>query len=180
MPRTRFDWMVLTIVAVVLGAVWIGWTRLDPDAANPTGLPPSADLGHPAPDFTLMTPDGREISLSDFRGQPVLINFWATWCPPCRAEIPALEATARDYNGQAVILGVDVQESADSVQAFISEFGMTYPVVLDGDASVAQTYRVRAFPTSYLVDRRGVIVEIFAGPVSEPLVRSRLAELAGE
>jgi peroxiredoxin len=167
-------------VIAALGIIWIGVTRLNPDEVNSTGRPPAPELGHPAPDFTLLTADGTAISLSDFRGQPVLINFWATWCPPCRAEIPALESAWRDLEGQAVVLGVDVQESAETVTDFMSDNEMTYPVLLDGTADVARMYRVRAFPTSYLIDAHGVVVEIYSGPVSEPLVRARLAGLLGE
>jgi thiol-disulfide isomerase/thioredoxin len=113
-------------------------------------------------------------------GQPVLINFWATWCPPCRAEIPALEAASQAFDGQAVILGINVQENPTDVLEFMADSGMTYPVVFDQDAVIARTYRVQAYPTTYFVDSQGVVVEIYTGPLNEPLVRARLAELVEE
>jgi peroxiredoxin len=179
MPRTRQDWIILTLVVTLLGSVWVGMTRVKPGQVNPSGRPPSPDIGYTAPDFTLLTPGGEELSLSDFRGKPVLLNFWATWCPPCRAEIPALEQASRQLEGRAVILGVDVQESPGTVQAFMEEAGITYAVVIDPDAVVAHTYRIRAYPTTYFIDPRGVIVELYNGPMTEPLIFMRLDDLAG-
>jgi len=180
MPKTRASWIVLTVVVAILGTVWIGVNRVSASDINPTGRPPSPDIGHPAPDFVLLTPDGDELALNDLRGTPVLINFWATWCPPCRAEIPALEQTHRQFDGDVLVLGVDVQENPEQVAEFIVEHDMTYPVVIDETAEVAKTYRVRAFPTSYLIDERGVVVEIFTGPVNEPLLIRIFSDLVGQ
>lgn len=179
MPRTRSDWIVLTLVAAVLGAVWIATTRVDPSAPALALGEPLPEVGHPAPDFTLQAPGGGEVRLSDLRGKPVVVNFWATWCPPCRAEIPALEQAHRDFGGDVVILGVDVQESEATVEAFMGEFGMSYPVALDPNAAVARGYQVRAYPTTVFVDSRGVIRHIFTGPLNEPLLYTRLTELMG-
>ena len=179
MPRTRFDWLVITAVVALVGAVWIGTTRVRAGAEPVAGAEPLPEVGYPAPDFTLLTPDGEALSLSDLRGQPVVLNFWATWCPPCRQEIPALERVYRDLEGEVVVLGIDVQESRATVASFVEAYGMTYPVVLDAEAEVARTYRVRAFPTTYFVDSRGVITRVFTGPLNEPLIYTRLTELAG-
>jgi len=155
-------------------------TRVQAGAENPTGRPPSADIDHPAPDFVLNSPDGEEIALSDFRGQPIVLNFWATWCPPCRAEVPALQAAGIAFDNEAVILGVSVQESASAVNPFLDEYGVTYPIVLDQVGDIGQTYRVRAFPTTYFIDETGVVVDIYGGPMSEPLLHDRLTSLIGE
>jgi cytochrome c biogenesis protein CcmG/thiol:disulfide interchange protein DsbE len=180
MPKTRPDWIILTVVVLILGGAWIDLTRVPPGEANPTGKPPAPQIGHPAPDFSLNALDGGEVTLSDFRGQPIVLNFWATWCPPCRAEVPALQAASESFAGEAVILGVDVGENPATVQRFAEEHGVTYPVALDQSAQVAQAYRVRAFPTTYLIDERGVVVEIFTGPLNEPLIATRLNELSGQ
>lgn len=173
----RTQWAALTLLAAILGALWVGATRVAGDAINPTGKPPAPQIDHPAPDFTLATPDGGELTLSDLKGTPVILNFWATWCPPCRAEIPALEAAWRSFDGAGIILGVDVQESPDAVTAFMQNLDMTYPVVLDPDTRIARLYQVRAYPTTYFIDSRGVIVDIYTGPLNEPLLQTRLTEL---
>jgi cytochrome c biogenesis protein CcmG/thiol:disulfide interchange protein DsbE len=180
MPQTRRDWIIVTVVCALLGTIWIGITRVEASEVNPTGRPPSPDIGHPAPEFSLVAADGDTLALDDLKGQPVLINFWATWCPPCRAEIPALEAASQVFDGQAVILGINVQENPDRVVNFMAELDMTYPVVFDEDVAIAQTYRVRAYPTTYFVDARGVIVDIYTGPLNEPLLLARLGELVEE
>jgi cytochrome c biogenesis protein CcmG/thiol:disulfide interchange protein DsbE len=178
MPQTRVSWLILTAVVAVLGAAWIGMTRVQASAPVAAGAP-SAQVGSEAPDFALQTVDGGTLALSDLHGTPVVVNFWATWCPPCRAEIPALEAAHRDLGGEVVVLGVDVGEGAGVVGDFVDEVGVTYPVALDADQGVARTYRVRAFPTTYFIDARGVIVDVHAGPLNEPLLYTKLTELVG-
>lgn len=171
---------MVTVLAAVLGSLWIGLTRVQASAINPSGRPPSPELGYRAPDFSLETLDGETVRLSDYAGKPVLINFWATWCGPCRAEIPSLESASRQFENRAVILGVNVQESPTLVAPFVAELDMTYPVALDANASVALVYRVRAFPTSFFVDAHGVIVQIEAGAIGDALILKRLGDLVGD
>jgi cytochrome c biogenesis protein CcmG, thiol:disulfide interchange protein DsbE len=180
MPRTRFDWLSIIVLAAVLGTLWIGLTRVEASGLNPSGRPPSPELGYRAPDFSLETLGGKSIHLRDFAGKPMLINFWATWCGPCRAEIPSLESASRQFGNRAVILGVNVQELPALVAPFVAELGMTYPVVLDTDSSVSLAFRVRAFPTSFFVDAHGVIVQIEAGSISDALILKRLGDLVGD
>lgn len=170
---------MLTLVVAVLGALWISATRVQPGDSALVGLQPAPEPGSPAPDFTLQTLEGDTVTLSDLRGRPVVVNFWATWCPPCRAEIPALDAVYRERAGDVVILGVDVQENPATVAAFVDEIGMSYPVPLDPNAEVARLYRVRAFPTTVFVDADGIVRHIVSGPLNEPLLYTRLTELAG-
>lgn len=179
MPKTRLNWLILIAVVALLGAAWIAVHRVDAAQTGLDGRPPSPEVGAPAPDFTLLTPEGETLTLSDLRGQPVVLNFWATWCPPCRAEVPALEQVSRELGEDVTVLGVNVQEDRGAVQAFIDELEMTYPVVLDPSAEVARAYLVRAFPTTYFIDSRGVIAYTISGPLNEPLIYTRLSELAG-
>jgi cytochrome c biogenesis protein CcmG, thiol:disulfide interchange protein DsbE len=173
LPQTRSDWLIITLLTAVLGAGWIGATRLQPQQANAMALPPAASIGHPAPDFTLQTPNGETVSLSDFKGKPVVLNFWASWCGPCRTEIPALQDAWRKLEADAVIVGVDVQEDP----LLVSAFGMTYPLMLDSTGAISRTYRVYALPTTYFIDAQGVVTEHYTGALNVPLIQRRVQEL---
>lgn len=177
MTPSQRNWLVTTLVVAVLGVLWISITRVQAEDINPTGRPPSSDIGHPAPDFELSTLDGETLQLSELQGRVVVLNFWATWCPPCRAEIPALQGV-HEANDNVVVVGVNVQEPALDVQSFMRSLDADYPVVLDTDAAVNRTYVVRALPTTYFIDERGVIVDVFGGPLSEPLLRRMVSEIA--
>lgn len=116
------------------------------------------EIGNIAPDFQLTTLDGEEVSLSDYRGKRVLINFWATWCPPCRAEMPDMEEFY--LNNDVIVLAVnltDAEPSVQQVQDFVDEFYLSFPILLDETISVATTYEIHPIPTSFLVDSNGVI-----------------------
>jgi peroxiredoxin len=114
--------------------------------------------GNQAVDFALETVYGSRAALSDYAGQVVLINFWATWCPPCRAEIPDLEAAYREHGDDGfVVLGISVEDPAHLVEPFVASMQMTYPVLLDTEGRVAKTYRVPGLPMSVIVDGEGVI-----------------------
>jgi peroxiredoxin len=107
-------------------------------------------------DFTLSDLSGKKVSLSQYRGKLVFLNFWATWCPPCRAEMPSMERLYQKLKGQGlVVLGVDLQENAKSVQKFVDEHKLTFPILLDSDGRVGTTYGARSIPTTYIIGRDG-------------------------
>ncbi len=109
-----------------------------------------------APDFTLMNRSGEMVSLNDFRGQVVLINFWATWCAPCRKEMPFLEQIYQRYERLGVtLLGVNVEDGPEEAKAFLKETPVSFPVLFDMDKTVSSLYGVEAMPTTILVDRQG-------------------------
>jgi peroxiredoxin len=146
------------------------------DAAG--GAQAGISEGQRAPDFSLETLEGDKISLSDYRGQIVLLNFWATWCAPCRAEIPAIEAVLDTHQGESlVVLGVNYQESRERVGLFVEELSMTYPILLDETGKVMQTYRAPGLPMSVLLDEQGVIQHRHPGLLTESQLEAYLAEL---
>lgn len=112
-----------------------------------------------APDVVGTDPDGTAIRLSDFRGNVVFLNFWATWCIPCRLEMPAMERLYREFRGKGfVVLAVNVQEGPGPVRAFVQELQLTFPVVLDRKGMATMAYAVRGLPATYLIDRNQIIV----------------------
>src|SRR6266851_5979985 len=122
--------------------------------------PPPRLASFPAPDFTLPTLSGAPIRLSDLRGKVVLLNFWATWCVPCRTEMPSLEALyqrQKDAGLAGLAVNLDMLSTA-GVEAFVQEVAVTFPIVLDPSWSTAQVYRVVGLPTTYLIDRAGNVV----------------------
>ena len=141
-------------------------------------------MGFMAPDFSLLTENGDEIRLSELRGQAVLINFWASWCNPCRAEMPAMEKVYQEYQGQGfVILAINATSQDNPADAinFASQLGLSFPILFDLDGKVNSAYQVRALPTSFFVDRQGIIQEIVVGgPMSEALLRIRIENLLEE
>ena len=112
-----------------------------------------------AKDFTLGNLEGSPVSLKDFQGKVVFLNFWATWCPPCRAEMPAMEKLWQKFKEEDfVILAVDVREGKEKASSFVKENGYTFPVLLDSRGGVANTYGITAIPTTYLLDPERRIV----------------------
>jgi thiol-disulfide isomerase/thioredoxin len=129
-----------------------------------------------APDFTLTTLDGDSITLSDFRGKTVFINFWATWCSPCRAEMPDIEAIYQEYkNKDVVVIGVDLGEDEDKVRRFVQDGGYNWIFTLDEAVKVGSEYRVRAIPTSFFLDQDGIIKAIQIGTMSKSAMEVQLA-----
>lgn len=128
-------------------------------------------IGQPAPDFTLRGPKGETVRLADFIGNPLLINFWATWCPPCRFEMPLFEETYQRLKDDGfTVLAVDVQEGPELVNPYVEQMGLTFPIALDRGGAVANAYRVAALPTTVFVDANGIVTDIHRGA----LVESRL------
>jgi len=168
-----------TVVASVDSAFTTG-SLPDPRAGSMAG-DGQAVVGQPAPNFTLPTLDGDTISLSDYIGQPVLINFWATWCAPCRIEMPELVRAYEEHQDEGfVILAVDLahQDSIDDVRTFAEEFQMNFPVLLDetGDVS-GEMYRLLGLPMSVFVDREGRIERIYVGLMTAEQIDTFVGEI---
>lgn len=144
----------------------------------PSDLPIGPYENEIAPDFSVAGLDDAALTLSSFRGKPVLINFWATWCPPCRRELPALQAVYEKYGDQIGFMAVDVKESPTVVASFVQQLGLTFPIGFDETGEVSHTaYQVRGLPTTILVDARGVVAKRHVGPLDEATLDSYLTPL---
>lgn len=134
---------------------------------NEEDLDTDIDVGKPAPDFKLKDLDGKEVSLSDYRGKIVLLNFWATWCKFCDIEMPDLNQLDKD-NEDVVVLAVDVMEDEAKVKKYIEKGGYDFKVVLDPKGDIARKYLVSSFPTTYAIDKEGNLVGGAPGMMTKP------------
>jgi peroxiredoxin len=172
---------VLFIVLVLAGGIgWIWVSAVDPDEYHLQGLS-APQTGFQAPDFSLETADGEQFTLSALRGRPVLVNLWASWCGPCRAEMPAMERIFDQYKNQGFIVLAVNATNQDSVQAAVG-FGeahdLTFPLLMDLDGQVSAEYQLRALPSSYFIGPDGIIQEVvIGGPMAEALLRTRVENL---
>lgn len=135
--------------------------QLSQETANMDGL----KIGAKAPDFELKTLSGETVKLSDLKGKKVMLNFWATWCPPCKAEMPAMEQLHKEAGGDIVILAVNIDPHLD-VKAFVDENGITFPIPLDEKDKVNETYQVLSIPTTYFIDTQGNIGNKYIGAMN--------------
>ncbi|MSP11366.1 MAG: redoxin domain-containing protein [Chloroflexi bacterium] len=144
------------------------------------GLPPGvvARINAPAPTFTLTTPSGGKVSLKDYAGKPIMLNFWATWCPPCQAEMPFIQFAAQQFQDTGLsIIGIDLQEDPVLVSQYISRLNLTFPSLIDITGQVSNAYQVRALPTSIFINKDGVIVDIHRGQLNATQLQNYLDKI---
>ena len=159
--------VLLTLVVIISGLL----------LAAGCGLEAAPEIGHPAPDFTLTDLDGNEVNLSDFRGKVVFLNFWAVGCPPCRFEMPEMEALYQEYKDRdVVIIGVDLGEYRSSVKSFVEENGYSWTFVIDTNGLVAWDYLITGIPSSFFIDEDGIIRALQIGMMSRATMEAKLAE----
>lgn len=165
-PNKRNLIAALLLMAGGLGTmVWMALNSGPEYAPPPT--PEMMQPGAQAVDFTLDTLDGTPVSLSDFHGQVVLVNLWATWCPPCRAEMPDLDAFYDAHRDKGlVVLAVNQREPASLAADFVNEFGFSFSVLLDLDGAVGETYLARTLPMTYVIDQNGRIRHVQRGLIT--------------
>ncbi|NIS69309.1 MAG: redoxin domain-containing protein [Proteobacteria bacterium] len=149
---------LLVLLAVVVGLYFFV-------VRGPGFVPELAKVGEPAPEFTLPTLDGKSARLADYRGKVVLLNFWATWCPPCIWEMPSMESLYQRFKGREFeILGVSIDAKGESVvRPFVDDHGITFPVLLDPDSQVYKRYGVTGVPESFIIDKDGKVASKIVG-----------------
>ncbi len=175
----RQNWTAFSILVLVFGAGWIVFSPPPPGTTG--GRIPAPGEGFLAPDFSLQDAQGQTIRLSELRGKAVLVNLWASWCPPCQAEMPAMQKVYETYAGQGfLILAVDTayQDDKNAALSFAAKHGAAFPILFDVDGTVSKKYQVRSMPTSFFIDKEGVIRQVvIGGPMSEALIRSEAERL---
>ncbi|MFM1654124.1 TlpA disulfide reductase family protein [Brevibacillus sp. B_LB10_24] len=151
------------------------------DGSDAKSLQTGIEQGNLAPDFELQTTAGQSIKLSDLKGKKVILNVWATWCPPCRAEMPDMQKFyAKHEKEDITILSVNAiktEKNPDDVPKFIEAFGLAFPVVLDQEGLVSNTYQVAALPTSYLIDTQGIIRQKVIGPMDLEIMEKLVSQM---
>ncbi|MBK7916330.1 MAG: redoxin domain-containing protein [Chloroflexi bacterium] len=177
MARNRFEWMIWIMMAALLGGGWIFASKEEVKEPRILSLTEAPIVGHLAPDFTLPTTYGETHTLSDYRGQPVVLNFWASWCGPCRVEMPFFERTQMKYNGRVAILGINQGESADIIRDFGNRQSIDYPLLVDENNDVNLRYTINSLPTTIFVGPDGVVDEVVVGIVSQAVLQDRIEGL---
>jgi thiol-disulfide isomerase/thioredoxin len=165
-------------IGAVAGFVVVGVLYGDFSFLN-TGQnsPEIASIGSKAPDFSLLSLEDEMIRLSSFQGKAVMVNFWATWCGPCRLEMPMIEKFHQDYRDQLVILAVNMQEDERAVHIFANELDLDFYILLDRDSEVSDLFRVKGLPTTYFIDPEGEIAAAHVGALSEEQVHGYLEKV---
>ena len=177
----RFDkpmWNTLALILgiiLLLGAGWAMWGIPHGEVTEGGGRPLA---GQPAPEFRLTLLDGNAVALQDLLGKIVVVNFWASWCPPCVDEMPALEAVWEAYQDKGVVfLGVAYQEQEATVLEALTEFGTTYPVGLDDNDRIAEMYGITGVPETFIIDSQGAVAFLHLGPVTAEILSEELNAL---
>ena len=189
--KKPFLWIIaiLALLLLFLGATYLynnlkdeySPDRLEEISSDESEKEPSSQSSEPpqydpAPDFTVLDWEGKEVSLSDFKGTPVVINFWASWCPPCKAELPDFDEAAKTYEGEVAFMMVNmtdnVQETTDSAKDFIQNAGYSFPVYFDSSTSAAIAYEAYSIPVTYFVDASGNLVARASGMIDADTLQS--------
>ncbi|SDZ93898.1 Peroxiredoxin [Thalassobacillus cyri] len=152
-------------------------TAVENEAASGEGEV-GLEKGQKAPDFELKTLEGETVKLSDYRGKKVMINFWATWCPPCRAEMPDMQKFYENEDIEILAINLTQTESSrDDVGKFVDEFGLTFPVLMDENVAVANQYQIKPIPTSYFIDSEGYIQYVALGAMNYDLMLQQYEQM---
>ncbi len=161
----NYPMAVLIFVAVTVLVIILSFTLNDSSLEFSNQVAIEGDI--PAPDFTFPGLDGKMVSLSDYKGKVVLVNIWATWCPPCIAEMPSMEKLYHKFKGENFeILAVSIDETGlKAVAPFMKKTRLTFPALIDSKGAIKSVYRITAIPESFIVDKQGLLIKKIVGPL---------------
>jgi DsbE subfamily thiol:disulfide oxidoreductase len=170
--------IILAIAGLLLALAVAGLLFTQKEAKNEFSPKSSAEAKEPAPNFTLKIVKGKDFHLSDYKGKPILINFFASWCLPCREEMPVLEKIVHEYGPKGVVfLGIAVDDTEAKIKDFIATYGVTFPVGLDKTATIQKSFGIYGIPTTYFINKQGEINYSHSGSVTEELLHHELDKL---
>ncbi len=174
---------ILALMMIGIGLISIGIVLFlilsnSPAAASQDFVAVPAEVNYPAPDLPLQDLAGKNVSLTDYRGSVVLVNLWATWCPPCKEEMPTLETFYEKYKADGfVLVGVNQEEQRNIVAPFVDEFGLTFPVWLDLNYLAQRKFNTANLPSSYVIDRQGNVRLMWIGGISKKNLEKYVPDL---
>ncbi|WP_163539310.1 redoxin domain-containing protein [Gracilibacillus sp. YIM 98692] len=172
-------WKKMFIVILISMAAWVAYSSIFNQnekkyEAEGTGV----QLGDKAPNFSLETLDGEIMTLTDYQGQPVLLNFWATWCKPCQEEMKAFSLIDGQIDLEIIAVNLlDTETHKKDVSHFIDQLELKFPIPLDETGSVAKAYHIRPIPTSFFIDQDGVIQDVIYGPLDEEIIKEKYSSI---
>lgn len=184
--KSRFEWAIVILIVLLMGGAWIVESRESGVEPKNFLLTEAPLVGHLAPDFSAQTPANESYALGDYidregeNGRPLVLNFWASWCGPCRMEMPAFERASLKYADRAGVLGINQAESAETIERFAQTTGVTYPLLVDEDWTINNKYGVSNLPTTIFVDAQGVIREVFVGTMNQAVLEDKINSLLQE
>ena len=170
MSKNKAPWLVPLLAGVLVLTVLV-WGFLK-------SAPSSVQVGGQAPDFTLSLLDGGEIRLKELRGQVVVLNFWASWCGPCRLEAPVLEQMWKDYGGEVAFVGIAHNDVPQRARAFVQQYGVIYANGLDTRGVIARAYGLTGVPETFVIDREGLVHDHYVGAIIEAEALASMIEEA--
>lgn len=180
--------MYKKIIIVIALSGLIGWgiydytsspteaekTTPESQTADQATMEPGLQEGNRVPNFQLKTLDGKDVQLSDMKGKKVILNFWATWCPPCKAEMPHMQEFYKEQKGKNVeILAINLttaEKDPKGIERFVKDYGLTFPILLDSTGEIGDAFQAFTIPTSYLIDTNGIIHKRIVGPMDKDMM----------
>ena len=176
-------WVLFQSIVIILSLLWLSFSVLTAQHAQAEVIQ-IPQKGFSAPNFSLLDTQGQELQLEDFQGQAIILNFWATWCPPCKAEMPDLQNVfiQKQHSG-VVVLGVNRTDQDNSLELdrFLESYGITFPVLLDSSGEIAKIYNISALPTTYFIRPDGIIHKVIVGgPLPQALLLAEIQQMIQE
>ncbi|MGP7816108.1 thiol-disulfide oxidoreductase ResA [Niallia sp. 01092] len=172
MKKKRLLLRVIILLLLIVASAYTIYESITAKQAE------KVQIGQKAPDFVLLDQNGEQQKLSNYKGQGVFLNFWATWCKPCENEIPTInELYTRDKSKDVQVLSVNVGESSFVVNRFIEQYDLTFPIMIDSEELVQEAYRINPLPVTFLIDKEGFIIDIYTGELTESKIQELMRKI---